>query len=128
MTTVSRRQIFAQAAQKLRQDFRELSTVPHRALKGQQAENLVRTFLAGHLPKRFDVGSGFIIDPDNSISTQSDVIIYDAYNCPVYRVSDDAAIFPSENVAAVVDVKARLDKKKLSEAFKNIAAAIAGED
>src|SRR5258708_17609650 len=121
MTKISRQQIFAQAAKKLRQDFRELSTVPHSALKGQEAEDLVRGFLVGHLPKRFDVGSGFIIDPDNSLSKQSDVIIYDAYNCPVYRVSDNAAIFPSDNVAAVVEVKARLDKEKLSEAFENIA-------
>jgi len=50
------------------------------------------------------------------------VIIYDAYNCPVYRVSDDAAIFPNDNVAAVVEVKARLDKARLFEASENIAA------
>jgi hypothetical protein len=123
MTTFSRQKIFAQAAKKLRQDFGELSTVPHRALKGHEAEKLVRTFLAGHLPKRFGVGSGFIIDHNDSVSKQTDVIIYDAHNCPVYRVSDDAAIFPNENVAAVVEVKARLDREKLSEAAKNIAAA-----
>jgi hypothetical protein len=116
MTTFSRQKIFAQAAKKLRQDFGELSTVPHRALKGHEAEKLVRTFLAGHLPKRFGVGSGFIIDHNDSVSKQTDVIIYDAHNCPVYRVSDDAAIFPNENVAAVVEVKARLDREKLSEA------------
>jgi hypothetical protein len=123
MTTVSRQQIFALAAKKLRQDFRELSTVPHNALKGQEAEKLVRRFLAEHLPKRFGVGSGFIIDQNDTLSRQSDVVIYDAHNCPVYRASEDAAIFPSENVAAVVEVKARLDKEKLSEAAENIAAA-----
>jgi Domain of unknown function (DUF6602) len=123
MKTLSRQEIFAKAAKKLRQDFRELSeTVPHNAVKGQEAVKLVKEFLAGHLPKRFDVGAGFIIDQNNSRSKQSDVIIYDAYNCPVYRVSDDAAIFPNDNVAAVVEVKSRLDKKRLLEAFENIAA------
>jgi len=122
MKTLSRQEIFAKAAKKLREDFGELSTVPHNALKGHEAEKKVRTFLAGHPPKRFGVSSGFIIDHDNSPSKQLDVIIYDAYNCPVYRVSDDAAIFPSDNVAAVVQVKARLDKARLSEAFENIAS------
>jgi hypothetical protein len=122
MTTRSRQQIFAKAAKKLRQDFRELSTVPHNALKGHEAERLVRRFLAEHLPKRFDVGSGLIIDHENSLSKQSDVIIYDAYNCPVYRASDNAAIIPSDNVAAVVQVKSRLDKARLSDAFENIAS------
>jgi hypothetical protein len=75
------------------------------------------------VPKRFGVGSGFIIDQNDSLSKQTDLVTYDAYNCPVYRGSDNAAIIPSEYVAAVVQVKARLDKKRLSEAFENIAAA-----
>ncbi len=122
MSKVSRQTIFAQAAHKLRQDFEELSVVPHSGLKGTQAERLVRVFLKEHLPKRFDVGSGFIIDRFDNVSKQTDVIIYDALNCPVYRASEDAAIFPSDNVAAVVEVKSRLDKDQLVSAFENILA------
>jgi hypothetical protein len=123
MVTVTRQQIFAQAAKKLRNEFDELSTVPHNALKGHEAEKLVRRFLENHIPKRFDVGSGFIIDQLDNLSKQSDVIIYDAFNCPVYRASEDAAILPSDNVAAVVEVKATLDKEKLSSALENIWAS-----
>jgi uncharacterized protein DUF6602 len=123
MSAVTRQQIFAQAAKKLRHDFGELSTIPHNALKGHEAEKIVRTFLSGHLPKRFGVGAGFIIDPNNALSKQTDVIIYDAINCPVYRASEDAGIFPSDNVAAVVEVKANLDKDRLIEAYDNITAA-----
>ena len=110
MSKISRQSIFEKAACKLRQDFDELSVVPHSGLKGNQAERLVKAFLKGHLPKRFDVGSGFILDHFDNVSKQTDVIIYDAFNCPVYRASDDAGIFPSDNVAAVVEVKSRLDK------------------
>jgi predicted dinucleotide-binding enzyme len=74
------------------------------------------------LPKRFDVGSGFIIDGFDTVSKQTDVIVYDALNCPVYRASEDAAIFPSDNVAAVVEVKSRLDQEQLTSAFENILA------
>jgi hypothetical protein len=120
MQKVTRQQIFAQAAKKLRQDFDELSTVPHAGLKGHEAEDIVRKFLKGHIPARFDVGSGFVIDNLDNISKQTDLIIYDALNCPMYRASDNAAIIPSDNVAAVIEVKSRLDKQSMEEAFDNI--------
>jgi hypothetical protein len=122
MPQVTRQEIFAQAAKKLRQDFAELSVVPHSGLKGGEAEEIIRKFLQGHLPKRFDVGSGIIIDAQDKLSKQIDVIIYDAFNCPVYRASPTAAIIPSDNVAAVIEVKSRLDKERLREAFENASS------
>ncbi len=116
----SRHEIFKQAARKLRQDFEELSTVPHGGLKGGEAERLVRDFLTAHLPRRFGVGSGFILDANDEVSSQTDVIIYDAFNCPVYRASDEAGIFPSQNVVGVIEVKSVLDKQKLLDAAKKI--------
>jgi hypothetical protein len=120
---VSRESIFRMAAAKLRTDFDELSSVPHSGLKGGEAEELVRTFLNQHLPKRFHAGAGFIIDKHDTVSKQTDVVIYDALNCPVYRASETAAILPVDNVSAVVEVKSTLDKQKLQEAAANIAAA-----
>lgn len=123
MSKTSRQEIFSQAAKKLRQDFEELSTVPHNQLKGGQAEKLVRSFLRAHIPKRFDVGSGFIIDRFDNISRQTDLIIYDAQNCPVYRASEEAGIFPNQNVAGLVEVKSKLDRDRLLEAIENIRDA-----
>lgn len=120
---VTRKAIFEAAGKKLRSDFEELSkTIPHRGVKGGQAADLVRKFLNDHLPKRFASGSGFIIDRRDNISKQTDVIVYDAMNCPVYRASDDAGIFPADNVAAVVEVKSIVDGEKFAEAAANIAA------
>lgn len=118
--SISRQSIFAKASAKLRQDFDELYNVPHNALKGTEAEKIIRSFLSNHLPKRFSAGSGFIIDPSDKISRQTDVVVYDAINCPVYRASEEAAIFPSTNVAAVVEVKSELNKNELISAFNNI--------
>jgi hypothetical protein len=122
MAELTRKIIFEQAAKKLRADFEELSLIPHRGVKGSEAEGLMEAFLSKHLPKRFAVGSGFIIDKRNVVSNQTDVVVYDAFNCPLYRASDDSAIFPSDNVAAVVEVKALLDKEKFIEACENIRA------
>jgi hypothetical protein len=123
MVELTREAIFDQAAKKLRQDFDELSTVPHRGLKGSEAERLVRDFLNGHIPRRFEAGAGFIVDRFDSVSKQTDLVIYDALNCPVYRASSEAAILPNDNVAAVVEVKSVIDKERLREASQNIAAA-----
>jgi len=117
---ISRQSIFEKASAKLRQEFDELYSVPHAALKGAEAEKTIIDFLNDHLPKRFSAGSGFIIDPSDRISRQTDVVIYAAIHCPVYRASEDAAIFPSTNVAAVIEVKSVLSKDELNSAFNNI--------
>ena len=44
-------------------------------------------------------------------------------NCPVYRASEEAGIYPADNVAVVVEVKSVLDGDKLAEAWANISAA-----
>lgn len=121
MPTLSRTDIFAQAARRMRADFEALTVVPHNATKGQEAEEIIRQFLNGHLPKRFTASAGFIIDPVGTVSNQTDVIVYDSYNCPVYRASDTAGIFPSNNVAAVIEVKSRLTGEAIADAAAKIA-------
>jgi len=121
MSSVTRDGIFEQAAHKLRQDFEELQSIPHAASKGKEAEGLLASFLSAHLPKRFEVGSGFIIDPADQVSKQQDIVIYDALNCPIYRASDDAGIFPSDNVASVVEVKSTLTRDELRDCFEKIS-------
>jgi len=123
MEKLTRKIIFARAAEKLRADFEELRNIPHALLKGQEGEGILRDFLNQHLPKRFQAGAGFIIDHRDQVSRQTDVVIYDAFNCPLYRESDDASIFPNDNVAAVIEVKSKLDREKLEQAAENIATA-----
>jgi hypothetical protein len=122
MEAVTRDSIFALAAKKLRQDFEELVNVPHAGARGGEAEKLVAEFFKAHIPRRFDVGAGFILDLKGVVSSQTDVIIYDAINCPTYRASEAASIFPANNVAAVIEVKSKLDGRALDEAFEKIKA------
>jgi len=46
MANLTRQMIFAQAAQKRRADFQELKLIPHSGVKGGEAENLVKMFIA----------------------------------------------------------------------------------
>ncbi len=120
METPTREELFRRAAQKMQADFEALRSVPHAGAKGAEAEDLVRKFLSDRIPGRFEASSGFIIDRSDQVSRQQDVVIYDAFNCSRYLVSDHASFFPSDNVAATLEVKSRLDKEKLEGAFSNI--------
>ena len=115
--------LFNDAAKKLRSDFEYIrSSNPHAGEKGTEVEEILRTFFNQHLPQRFRAASGFIIDNENNISGQTDVIIYDALVSPVYRYSDKTLILPVDTVASVVEVKSRLNKGDLEDAYKKIAS------
>lgn len=122
MEKLSRKAIFARAAEKLRADFEELRNIPHPGLKGSEGEGILRDFLNKHLPKRFGAGAGFIIDGRDQVSRQTDVVIYDALNCPLYRESENASIYPNDNIAAVIEVKSNLDKDRLRDSAEKIFA------
>jgi len=57
----------------------------------------------------------------SNVSKQTDVIIFNALNCPTYQASESAAIYPANNVAAVIEVKSKLDTRELEDAFNKIA-------
>jgi hypothetical protein len=116
-------QLFNDAAKKLRAEFEFIrKTNPHPGEKGDEAENVVRDFLNHHLPQRFRATSGIIIDTANSLSPQTDVIVYDALVSPVYRYSEEMLMLPLDMVAAVIEVKSRLNKQEIEDGYKKIAA------
>lgn len=96
------------------------NNVPHRGEAGGEGEQIVQRFLTQHLPKRYSVGSGFVIDREDTISSHTDVIVYDAYNCPVYRTSERGMIVPNDNVACVVEVKFQLTTTTLDSAIAKL--------
>jgi hypothetical protein len=115
--------LFKEAARKLRADFEYIRTTnPHPGDKGEEAEGILKAFLNAHLPKRFHADSGIIIDASNQISRQTDVIIYDALTSPVYRAAERTQIVPAHTVAAVIEVKSKLDKAQLADAYEKIAS------
>jgi hypothetical protein len=115
-------EIISSAGQQLRKDFAEIQACnPHAAERGSEAEEILRKFLREKLPRRFDVGSGIVIGSDNQISRQTDVIIYDAMNSPVYRTGSRLQILPRDNVASVIEVKSKLNKDELKDAAAKIA-------
>lgn len=119
---ISLNEIISSAGRQLREDFAEIQKCnPHAAERGSEAEETLKEFLTKKLPRRFDVASGIVIGGENQISRQTDVIIYDAMNSPVYRTGSRLQILPRDNVACVIEVKSKINKDELKDAASKIA-------
>ena len=121
MNRPTRESIFKDTSRRMRADFEDArNNVPHRGEAGGEGEEIIRHFLNAHLPSRYKATNGFVIDKDDNISGHTDVILYDALNCPVYRTSDRGMIIPNDNVTAVFEVKFSLTTSTLDSALKKV--------
>jgi hypothetical protein len=117
----SLKELIDSARLRLRAEF-ELATkqVPHPAGRGEAREYAVRDFLDKHIPRRFGVDAGYVMDAAGSVSRQGDVIIYDRFGAPVFRLGDGQNLFLAECVLAAVQVKSFLDAGELKAAVENL--------
>jgi len=95
------------------------SKVPHAGEKGGIRERRVRDFLTDHLPRKYGVGSGHIIDKCGNVSLQEDIVIFDQSNCPLLGIDRYYQIFPCETVSATVEVKSRLDSAEVTNCLEH---------
>ena len=114
------RNIFRAISDQLQAEFRKTSEVAHSGGKGGLREDALGEFLINYLPKRYAVGRGEVITPENRTSAQLDVIIYDDSRCPVLVPSAAHAVYPIESVFGAISVKSRLNSGELKEAYANI--------
>lgn len=96
--------------------------LPHYGERGRNDEERFRDFLTKVLPRKFSVGTGFIVCSDPSVqpSSQTDVVIYDEiHNSPLHRELS-AFVYPVEMVYGVVEVKGRLEKQDIKIILEDI--------
>lgn len=92
----------------------------HPGEKGLLNESHLRKLIARYLPKKFGIGTGFVVSsktfPERRFK-QLDLIIYDALNnAPLYQ-SEAFGIFPIEMVYGYIEVKTTLRNADLEKAF-----------
>lgn len=88
--------------------------LPHYGERGRNDEQRLINFLQQVLPRRFGVGTGFIVSSDSqhASSNQTDIIISDElYNSPLHRELA-AQVYPIETIYATIEVKGSLSKHK----------------
>lgn len=99
---------------------------PVRTAHGVGVEAYIRKWLSEFLPKKWAVTSGYVIPTlykDNITLYHYDIIIYDALNSPVLWTEgnkDDSEqgkyrAIPAKNVAAIFEIKSRLNKKNVQD-------------
>ena len=90
---------------------------------GRMNETHLVRFLRAYLPPKIGIGTGFIVSGGVSPqqSPQCDIVLYDALNnAPLYK-SEAWSIYPIEMVYGVIEVKTRLTKEELENAFVKCA-------
>lgn len=97
--------------------------LPHPGERGRNDEERVREFLRKVLPRKFSVGTGFLVCSERSVppSSQTDVVIFDeVHNSPLH--SELAAfVYPVEMVYGIVEVKGLLKPSNLTKCVADIA-------
>src|SRR5437868_3931839 len=80
-------------------DIREL--IDHEGSKGARVEQEVRKFLLEFLPKRYEYGSGIVIDSsggESDRSRQEDVLVLDKFFSPRLFLDEEPNVYPVEVV------------------------------
>lgn len=99
------------------------ATLPHAGERGRNDEERFRSFLVKVLPRRFSIGTGFLVcsNPELPYSRQMETVIYDEiHNSPLHRELA-AFVFPIEMVYGTVEVKGLLKPGDLVPALQSIA-------
>jgi hypothetical protein len=120
---LSAKEILEAAEKHLRWEFEEIKrNNSHPAESGAEAEIILGKFLKDHLPRRFHTESGFVIGPGGILSKQTDLIVFDKLESPIYGRGPRVHIVPRDNVAAVIEVKSKLNKDELADAAVKIGS------
>jgi hypothetical protein len=93
--------------------------IGHAATAGGHREELLRTLIQNHIPRRFHAATGFVV----GIPNQLDIIIYDRIEySPLFRAGD-LVVVPHASVRAILEVKSNLTSGQLSDALRHLDEA-----
>lgn len=104
-------------------DIREL--IRHEGSKGTRVEGVVRNFLLEFLPRRYEYGSGLVVDSSGSEvdrSRQKDILVVDKFFNPRLFQDEEPTVYPIEVIYCGIEVKTSIDGKGLKGAVENIAS------
>lgn len=116
------RKIFESVSLELSAKFQKSAQIKHHGGKGDNRENAFVGFLEEYLPKKYGIGRGEVISPDNDISGELDIVIFDKDHCPLFLKSESHSLYPRESVFGAISMKSHLDSEELKDAYQNIVS------
>jgi len=90
--------------------------------KGDASEKVWTDLLTAHMPHRYQVTKGFVIDADGRESHAVDIIIYDRQYTPLIFNKDGNTYIPAESVYAVFEAKQEMTKEHIAYAGEKAAS------
>ena len=87
---------------------------------GTYRELVSKEFLKSFIPRKLDIGTGFVISP-NDKSTQCDLIIYDSSITPFLQSNELQRFYPVETVVGIGEIKSVMTKAQLKQAINKLA-------
>lgn len=88
---------------------------------GTYRESVCKDFLRLLTPHYLDISSGFLINDSDEISTQCDIVIYDAKSTALIENSDRQRFFPVETTVGIGEIKSNLSKADFKTAINKMA-------
>lgn len=95
--------------------------IPHNATSGSIREQVLRDFLAQHLPELVSVISGQIFDSQNCFSRQQDVVLV-LKSMPRLPFANGSDLIYQEGVVATIEIKTSLNSTVIASIGENIAS------
>lgn len=102
--------------------LQERRQIPHTGTAGSEGELLWLNVLAEHLPRRYAIRRGIVIDSRGARSDAIDLIVYDPQYTPVFLAQDEHAYVFAEAVYAVIEVKTSITAENIRYAGDKAAS------
>jgi len=112
------KKLFQSLQEKMLADLHMTGVMSHPGDKGESTELNWKNLLENHLPKRYSVTKGKVVDYLGNESEQIDIIVYDRQYSPLVFNYNGVEYIPAESVYAVFEVKQNLSKDHIDYAIK----------
>jgi hypothetical protein len=113
--------VLAKAKEQLLLDAKHATDFQHSGIRGDERAAGLASFLRDHLPQRFSVTEGEVIDSRDTRTGQLDLIVYDSHTSSPVTRGERHSLIPAEALYAVVEVKTTLSAKELGICYRAAA-------
>lgn len=97
------------------------SRLIHAGEFGRFREAASKDFIRFFIPRRLEIGTGFLMNHVGEVSTQVDLVVYDKNETPLVQDIENQYFYPVETVCAVGEVKSVLSKDDLKKALNKLS-------
>lgn len=101
--------------------FNDNEELIHPGEYGRYREKICSDLFKLFVPNRVSIGDGFIITPDDNVSSQCDLVFFDSLLTPQIQTKEMQTFYTVESIVGVIEVKSVLKLGDLRKALVKLA-------